>query len=76
MHTVVWLKDYDDDGCRRLIEIAQSRGLGLYPIKPHYLKHSPRPGLLLGYAGVSLTDIDKAMRLFGECLESVASSSV
>lgn len=73
MHAVVWLQDYNDEDCDGLIEMARRRGLGLYPIKPHYLGKPPRPGLLLGYAGLPAKEITRAMRLFGECLDSVSS---
>lgn len=68
MHTVVWLRDCTFDECERLISDARSVGLGLYPIEPHYVEKPSRPGLLLGYAGVSKHDIVIAMQLFGKCL--------
>jgi GntR family transcriptional regulator/MocR family aminotransferase len=68
MHTVVWLRDCTFDECERLISDARSVGLGLYPIEPHYVNKPLRPGLLLGYAGLSSDDIATAMQLFGKCL--------
>lgn len=73
MHTVVWLRDCTFADCERLIAQARSVGLGLYPIEPHYLDKPPRPGLLLGYAGLSTEDITLAMQLFGECLANLKS---
>jgi GntR family transcriptional regulator/MocR family aminotransferase len=35
------------------------------------LKTPPRPGLVLGYAGLPTADIEAAMRLFGRCLREL-----
>ena len=71
MHTVVWLRDCTFADCERLIAEGRTVGLGLYPIEPHYIDKPSRPGLLLGYAGLSAEDIAVAMRLFGECLANL-----
>lgn len=68
MHVVAWLRHHDAAQCSALVERARGRGLGVYPIAPHYLTPPERQGLLLGYAGLSITDIDAATRLLGDCL--------
>ncbi|GFZ92358.1 PLP-dependent aminotransferase family protein [Dyella caseinilytica] len=69
MHVVVWLRDYDAAKCEALIGHAHDKGLGLYPVAPLYLDTPPRPGLMLGYCGASVTELREAMQLFGECLD-------
>jgi GntR family transcriptional regulator / MocR family aminotransferase len=69
MHVVVWLHDYDQAQCEALIAYAHEKGLGLYPTAPLYLHAPPRPGLMLGYCGVSVGELEEAMHLFGQCLD-------
>jgi GntR family transcriptional regulator/MocR family aminotransferase len=71
---LAWLPRLRQAQVRELIERARERGLGLYPIAPYYLKAQPRSGLLLGYADLPPADLDAAMRLFGECLRTVAAA--
>ena len=71
MHVVVWLRHYDYALADALIALAHSRGLGLHPMAPHYLKRPPRPGLILGYCSLSPSALREAMKLFGECLDTI-----
>lgn len=71
MHVTVWLRGYDHARAEALIELARERGLGLYPMAPHYLVPPARPGLLLGYCGLSVTTLREAMQLFGQCLDDM-----
>lgn len=71
MHLVVWLRDYSHAQAEALIEYAHERGLGLYPMAPHYETPPANPGLLLGYGGRSTAELHDAMRLFGECLDVI-----
>jgi GntR family transcriptional regulator/MocR family aminotransferase len=52
----------------RLLARAAERGLGLYPIHPYYKRRPPRPGLMLGFAGLSPRELMNAMALLGECI--------
>lgn len=74
MHLVAWLPKFDFDQCHALIEHARTRGLGLYPIETHYVTPPPRPGLLLGYAGLSVNEIRKATELLGLCIRDISKS--
>ena len=74
VHIVVWLTTLSYPQLERLIELALGRGLGLYPIHPHYHSLPPRPGLLLGYAGVPAEALTRATEIFGECLDAVQSA--
>ncbi len=68
MHLTAWLTRANHGDCERLVAHARTRGLGLYTVAPYCLKPPPRPGLVLGYAGLPPADIEAAMRLFGACL--------
>jgi GntR family transcriptional regulator / MocR family aminotransferase len=48
---------------------AQARGLGLHPIHPYYRIRPPRPGLLIGYAGHSVSQLKTAVEIFVRCLQ-------
>lgn len=76
MHCVGWLPGFDDATAADLVEDAAARGLGLYPIAPHHHVPPPRPGLLLGFASLSPSQIRAATRLLGDCLDRVAGRSV
>jgi GntR family transcriptional regulator/MocR family aminotransferase len=69
IHTVVWLRGYSQALANELIDYAHERGLGLYPIAPHYFSPPARAGLLLGYCGLPVNALEEAMALFGECLD-------
>ena len=71
MHLTAWLVGLGHADCERLIDHARERGLGLYAIAPYCLKAPPRPGLVLGYAGLPPQDIEAAMKLFGRCLREL-----
>ena len=70
MHILAWLPRMSHAQARALVERARARGLGLYLVAPYCLKPLPHPGLLLGYADLPPTDLQAAMRIFGECLQS------
>jgi len=67
-HLVAWLPGVDYSQITRLVELGVARGLGLYPIHHFYRKPPERPGLLLGYAGLSAEALERAAELLGECL--------
>ncbi|WP_266168782.1 PLP-dependent aminotransferase family protein [Dyella subtropica] len=71
MHVVVWLRGYNRARTEALIAYAHERGLGLYPMAPHYSKAPARQGLILGYCGLSSTGLNEAMQLFGYCLDAL-----
>lgn len=73
MHLVAWLRGRTRAQGDALIAHALSRGLGLYAIAPHYLHPPDQAGLLLGYGGLSVAEIEEAVRLFGRCLDEMDS---
>lgn len=71
MHVVIWLHGYDHPRMQALIDLARERGLGLYPIAPHYIEAPARAGLLMGYGSLSAQELRDAMQLFGGCLDEM-----
>jgi len=79
MHVVVWFRDYNQAQAEALLELATSRGLGMYGMAPHYLNPPVRQGVMLGYCGLSTTELRDAMKLLGACMDEIdarASASV
>lgn len=74
-HIVVWLHGVEYSQLTRLIELGISRGLGLYPMHPYYRNPPDRPGLMLGYAGLSADGLTRAAELLGECLSELEEES-
>jgi GntR family transcriptional regulator/MocR family aminotransferase len=68
MHIVAWLPGWTLERLDDLLRNAAQRGLGLYPIHPHYVRPPSTPGLLLGFAGLSAAQLRAATALLGECL--------
>ncbi|MGH8078823.1 MAG: PLP-dependent aminotransferase family protein, partial [Lysobacter sp.] len=68
MHLVVWLRGRDAAQGEALIAHAALQGLGLYSIAPYYLQPPDRAGLLMGFGGLSVAEIEAATELFGRCL--------
>ena len=71
MHILAWLPRHNHAQAQALVARARERGLGLYLIAPYFLKPSPRPGLLLGYADLPPADLQAAMKIFSDCLREV-----
>lgn len=71
MHVVAWLPGWNDARLERLLAHALARGLGLYGIGPHCFRRPAWPGLLLGFAGLSVTQLRAATALLGRCLAEV-----
>jgi GntR family transcriptional regulator / MocR family aminotransferase len=69
-HFVIWFLRLGFDRLDAFIERARSLGLGLHPVHPYYRSPPSRPGLLIGYAGLSVGQLRTAVELFGRCLDS------
>ena len=70
MHFVVWFRHLAFDRLDAFLDRAKSLGLGLHPVHPYYRARPSRPGLLVGYAGLSIGQLRTAVDLFARCLES------
>jgi GntR family transcriptional regulator/MocR family aminotransferase len=71
MYVLAWLRDYDHAAAEELIALARSRGLGLHLASLHYAYPPPRPGLMLGFARLSVAALREAMQLLGQCLDDM-----
>jgi len=71
MHVIGWLPGFDAPRVDRLVASARLQGLGLHPVHPYYRIPPPRPGLLLGFAGLFPSQIEEATRILGDCLRAL-----
>lgn len=71
MHLVVWLKGMTREQGEAFIAHARTRELGLSPISQYYIDPPDRAGLLLGYASMSVAEIEQAVVQFGRCLDEM-----
>jgi GntR family transcriptional regulator/MocR family aminotransferase len=68
MHLVAWLPGWSLRRFDAFLDRCAGRGLGLHPIHPHFVRPPRWPGLLLGFAGLSVPQLRAATALLGECL--------
>jgi len=71
MHVIVWFPRLSYAQLDRLIELGAARGLGLHPVHPHYRVRPARPGLLMGFAGLSCSELAVATELLGRCVREL-----
>lgn len=71
MHLVAWLRGRDRMQGQAFIAHARERGLWLAPISQYYIAPPDRAGLLLGYATLSVAEIEQAVALFAQCLDEM-----
>ena len=69
-HFVIWFRRLGFDQLDAFVARAKILGLGLHPVHPYYRTCPSRPGLLIGYAGLSVTQLRAAARVFGRCLDT------
>jgi GntR family transcriptional regulator/MocR family aminotransferase len=71
MHMIGWLPSFSPAAFGRLLGLALSRQLCLHPVAPHYMRQPPCPGLLLGFAALSVPQLAAASKVLGDCLREV-----
>jgi DNA-binding transcriptional MocR family regulator len=71
MHFITWLKHLSFAHLDALIERGASMGLGLHPVHPYYHVTPARPGLLIGYGGLSAAQLRTAADLLVQCVTAV-----
>src|SRR3546814_6595894 len=64
MHFVVWLAGRSDAEAAAFIEHARRARLGLYATTPLHLRPHDRVGLVMGYGGMSVAEIEQALVVF------------
>jgi len=75
MHLVCWLPKLTHAQLAALIDLAASRGLGLHAVEQHYTRRPRCPGLLMGFAALSVAQINAATAMLGECLSEAVGRS-
>jgi GntR family transcriptional regulator/MocR family aminotransferase len=68
LHVVIYLRDLCEDAVPELVARAAAGGVGIYPVAPYYFGPPQRSGLILGYAGVTESDIRAGVRAFADVL--------
>ena len=68
MHFVLWFSDLTFEELPAFLAKTAAVGLGLYPVHPYYRIKPTRPGVLIGYAGLSSAQLRTAVELFARCL--------
>jgi GntR family transcriptional regulator/MocR family aminotransferase len=75
LHIVAWLNGIPRAAEEGLVLRAAKAGLGIYPISPLYDPTGPAPrpdcaGLVLGYAALTVANIEKGVELLAELVRS------
>jgi GntR family transcriptional regulator/MocR family aminotransferase len=69
LHVLLWLKGVRPTQLTAIRRRAEAAGVGVYPVGRFYLKEPRRAGLVLGYAGLSESEIRTGIRRFAEALD-------
>lgn len=71
MHLLLRLRGLRQADAAALVSLAHASGLGLYPAAPYYLAPPDRAELLMGYAALTVAEIDDALAIFERCLDAL-----
>lgn len=76
LHVVVWFDELPRSRETTLVEAARGAGLGLHPISPLYERqsdegHIDRVGLVMGYAALSIRQIEKGVKVLRAVVKQV-----
>ncbi len=74
MHLVGFLQPGTDD--RAVSQAARERGIEAPPLSGFYVAEAPRPGLLLGYTGITEGEVDRGLKGLADAVRSVAATTV
>jgi GntR family transcriptional regulator/MocR family aminotransferase len=74
MHVVAWFHRLSYNKFERLLVRAAELGLGLYPIHPMYQSRPPKPGLLLGFAGLTASQVTDGLAVLASCINEINDS--
>ncbi|MBI1773846.1 MAG: PLP-dependent aminotransferase family protein [Proteobacteria bacterium] len=73
MHIIGWLPDGWDDA--ELARLAAARGLVPRPLSPFYYQRKPRPGVMLGHAGITSGQLRTGLRLLAKTIAAAGRSA-
>jgi GntR family transcriptional regulator/MocR family aminotransferase len=71
MHLVLWFPDMASSSLDLLVARAAERGVRVHSVAPYYRSPTPSPGLLLGYAGLTASQIRVAIGILADCLREL-----
>jgi GntR family transcriptional regulator/MocR family aminotransferase len=71
MHLVAWLRGRSRQQGEEFIAYARTLDLELSAISQFYIDPPDRAGVLLGYATMSVSEIEQAVALFARCLDEM-----
>lgn len=71
MHLVVRLPGRSRADGDALVDLARANGLALYAMAPYYLDPPDRAELLMGYAAMTVAEIEGALAVFERCLDAL-----
>jgi GntR family transcriptional regulator/MocR family aminotransferase len=66
IHLCAYLRD--DTPERVVYRRAREAGVGVYALSPFRLRRDGRPGLVIGYGAIALSDIDSGLRRLRACI--------
>ncbi len=72
MHLLARLTEHGHDQVAAIVDAAEARAVCVFAAAPYYVKPPARPGLLLGFSGLSPRDLHEAARRLGEALAAIA----
>jgi GntR family transcriptional regulator/MocR family aminotransferase len=70
LHVLAWLPDMPESSLDGLVAQAAARGVGIYPVTPHFLRRPQEAGLLLGYASLDERAIREGIGRLADVLET------
>jgi GntR family transcriptional regulator / MocR family aminotransferase len=74
MHVVVWFRALSYATLGLLISRAAQKGLGLYSINPYYQSPPAKPGLIVGFAGLTPSELRTATAILARCYDEVVAA--
>ncbi|MCP4427315.1 MAG: PLP-dependent aminotransferase family protein [Chloroflexi bacterium] len=66
LHVMLFLPPHMDEA--KAVKRATAVGVGIYPGKPYHLERPSPPSILLGFSGLTETDIEEGIRRLGTVL--------
>jgi GntR family transcriptional regulator/MocR family aminotransferase len=71
LHGLLWIPDLPAAREAELRRACETRGVGIYPVRPYYSRPPARAGFVLGYAALGERDIDEGIRRLAAALRGL-----
>jgi GntR family transcriptional regulator / MocR family aminotransferase len=68
LHGLLWIPDLPAGREAELRRRCEARGVGIYPVRPYYMRPPPRAGYVLGYSALDERAIDEGIRRLAAAL--------